>query len=156
MRGIQAHTSVFGRRSSDTRLVCPGSFEVRDLSCHGCYGVGEKPSPSRDILPRQATSILLNRYKRWQTIGGSHGNNTDSDGASLAGALPYEGDKQEFPWCVAGFLRVRDKNKSLPPPESEGRIPPRYPEVEVNRQLDVKQATRLPVCVILYIWDLYR
>ena len=46
-------------------------------------------------------------HKGWRTGGGSHGDDTDSDGASLTGPQPYEGDKREFPRCVAGSLRVR-------------------------------------------------
>ena len=107
---IQAQTSVFRRRSSDTRLVCPGSLKSVASSNHGCYGIGERPSPN---------------HKGWRTSGGSHGNDTDSDGASLAGPQPYEGDKREFPRCVAGSLRVRVGTKRRRPPESDGRIPPR-------------------------------
>ena len=40
-----------------------------------CYGIGERPSPN---------------HKGWRTGGGSHGNDTDSDGASLAGPQPLE------------------------------------------------------------------
>ena len=54
-----------------------------------CYGIGERPSPN---------------HKGWCTSGGSHGDDTDSDGASLTGPQPSEGDKREFPRCVAGFL----------------------------------------------------
>ena len=44
---------------------------------------------------------------------------------SLAGPQPYEGNKREFPQCVAGSLRVRVGIKGRRPPESDGRIPPR-------------------------------
>jgi hypothetical protein len=75
-----------------------------------CYGIGEMPARTR--------------RGQW-TSGGSHGrrqncglaanqkseisgdDDTDSDGASLTGPQPYEGDKREFPRCVAGSLRVR-------------------------------------------------
>ena len=46
-------------------------------------------------------------HKGWRTGGGSHGDDMESDGASLTGPQPYEGDKREFPRCVAGSLRVR-------------------------------------------------
>jgi hypothetical protein len=46
-------------------------------------------------------------HKGWRTSGGSHGNDTEADGASLTGPQLYEGDKREFPRCVAGSLRVR-------------------------------------------------
>ena len=58
----------------------------------GCYGFGEMPSPN---------------HKGRRTSGGSHGDDTESDGVSLAGPQPYEGDKRKFPRCVAGSLRVR-------------------------------------------------
>ena len=48
----------------------------------------------------------VRNHKRQGTGGGSHGDDTDSDGASLAGPQPYGGDKQKFPRCVAGSLRV--------------------------------------------------
>ena len=44
----------------------------------GCYGIGEMPAPN---------------HKGRRTDGGSHGNDTDSDGACLTGPQPYEGDK---------------------------------------------------------------
>jgi hypothetical protein len=57
-----------------------------------CDGIGEMPAPN---------------HKGRRTSGGSHGDDTDSDGACLTGPQPYEGDKREFPRCVAGSLRVR-------------------------------------------------
>ena len=57
-----------------------------------CYGIGEMPAPN---------------HKGRGTGGGSHGDDTDSDGACLTGPQPYEGDKREFPRCIAGSLRVR-------------------------------------------------
>ena len=86
------------------------SVYTRGSHWHGRYGVGEMLSPN---------------HKGWGTGGGSHGDDTDSDGASLAGPQPYEGDKQEFPRCVAGSLRVRVGTEGRRSPESDGRIPRR-------------------------------
>ena len=63
-------------------------------------------------------------HKGWRTGGGSHGDDTESDGVSVAGPQPSEGDKREFPRCVAGSLRVRVGTEGRQPPESGGRIPP--------------------------------
>ena len=49
----------------------------------------------------------FSNHKRRGIGGGSHGDDMAVDGASLAGPQPYEGDKREFPRCVAGSLRVR-------------------------------------------------
>jgi len=57
--------------------------------------------------------------------GGSHGDDMGFDGASLTAPQPSEGDKREFPRCVAGSLRVRVGTERRRPPESDGRIPPR-------------------------------
>jgi len=47
-----------------------------------CYGFGEMPAP--------------NHKGRW-TSGGSHGDDTESDGASLTGPQPYtEGENESF------------------------------------------------------------
>jgi len=44
-------------------------------------------------------------HKGWGTGGGSHGDDTESDGASLTGPQPYsEGAKREFPRYAAGSL----------------------------------------------------
>lgn len=53
-----------------------------------CYGIGEMLAP--------------NHKGQW-TCGGSHSNDTDSDGASLTGPQPYsEGENESF----AGMLPV--------------------------------------------------
>jgi hypothetical protein len=55
-----------------------------------CYGFGEMPAPN---------------HKGLGISGGSHGDDTESDGASLTGPQPYsEGDKREFPRYAAGSL----------------------------------------------------
>ena len=36
-------------------------------------------------------------HKGWRTSGGLYGDDTDSDGASLAGPQPYEGTNESFP-----------------------------------------------------------
>ena len=72
--------------------------------------------------------------------GGSHGDNTESDGViretkslvitkiedfrttPLAGPQPYEGDKREFPRYAAGSLRARVETRQLRQSESDGRI----------------------------------
>ena len=123
---IRAHTPVFGRGSSDTRPVCPGGSKSVTPHSHRCYGIGERPSPN---------------HEGRGTGGGSHGDDTDSDEViretkslvitkiedfrttPLAGPQPYEGDKREFPRCVAGSLRVRVGTERRRPPESDGRIP---------------------------------
>jgi len=61
-------------------------FDVA-LCNRGCYGIGEMPAPN---------------HKGRQTSGGSHGDDTDSDGAWLTGPQPYKGDKREFPRYAAG------------------------------------------------------
>jgi hypothetical protein len=44
-------------------------------------------------------------HKGWRTGGGSHGDDTESDGASLTGPQPYiEGDRREFHRCATGSL----------------------------------------------------
>jgi hypothetical protein len=95
--GVERHPARLSRQ-----------IEVRGPHSHGCYGIGEMPAPN---------------HKGRGTGGGSHGDDTDSDGASLAGPQPYEGDKREFPRCVAGSLRVRVGTEGLQSPESDGRIP---------------------------------
>ena len=99
---IGGNGSLRSRRDQDTSAYLRLQAEVerhsirlsqsvytRGSHWHGRYGVGEMLSPN---------------HKGWGTGGSSHGDDTDSDGASLAGPQPYEGDKQEFPRCVAGSL----------------------------------------------------
>jgi len=83
-------------------------FEARGPRYRYCYDSREMPAPN---------------HKGRGTGGGSHGDDTDSDGACLTGPQPYEGDKREFPRCVAGSLRVRVGTEGPRPPESDGRIP---------------------------------
>jgi hypothetical protein len=97
-----------GGGRADTWPVCRW-IHARGPRWHGCYGLGEMPSPN---------------HKGWRTGGGSHGGDTESDGALLAGPQPYEGDKREFPRCVAGSLRVRVGTEGRRLPESDGRSPP--------------------------------
>ena len=108
-RGSSGHSghspqSVAARISLRKRFVLlPCSVE--------CYGFGEMPSPN---------------HKGWGTSRGSHGDDTESDGACLTGLQPYEGHKREFPRCVAGSLRVRvGTSKASTKPKSHGGIPPR-------------------------------
>jgi hypothetical protein len=118
---IQAHTSVFRRRSSDTQFGC--HRRVTSVALVGThYGFGEMPSPN---------------HKGWRTSGGSHGDDTESDGASLAGPQPYEGDKREFPRRVAGSLRVRVGTEERRLPESDGRIPRLQAREEVNGHIHI-------------------
>ena len=53
-----------------------------------CYGIGEMPAPN---------------HKGWRTSGGSHGDDTDSDGASLAGPQPYTGEETRVPPVCCRF-----------------------------------------------------
>ena len=74
-----------------------------------CYGIGEMPAPN---------------HKRWRTCGGSHGDDTDSDGASLTGPQPYTGEETRVPpVCCrfplsAGWNLERHARR-----KSDGRIP---------------------------------
>ena len=43
-------------------------------------------------------------HKGRETDGGSHGDDTGSDGASLTGPQPYEGGKRELLRCATGSL----------------------------------------------------
>ncbi|WP_248910542.1 hypothetical protein [Halocatena marina] len=81
--------------------------------------------------------------KGWGISGGSHGDDMDSDGASLTGPQPYEGDKREFPRCVAGSLRVRVGTEGLRQSESDGRIPVLQAREEVNSQASVAKEALL-------------
>jgi len=63
-------------------------------------------------------------HKGWRTGAGSRGDDTESDGASVAGPQPYEGDKREFPRCAVGSSRVRVGTEERRPPTSGSRIPP--------------------------------
>jgi hypothetical protein len=46
--------------------------------------------------------MLSPNHKGVRPGGGSHGDGMESDGASLAGPQPSEGDKSKFPRYVAG------------------------------------------------------
>ena len=74
-----------------------------------CYGFGEMPAPN---------------HKGRRTSGGSHGDDTDSDGASLTGPQPYTGEETRVPpVCCrfplsAGWNLERHARR-----KSDGRIP---------------------------------
>jgi hypothetical protein len=58
----------------------------------GCYGIGEMSAPN---------------HKGRRTDGGSHGDDTDSDGGCLTGPQPYTGKKREFFRYAAGCPGVQ-------------------------------------------------
>ena len=74
-----------------------------------CYGIGEMPAPN---------------HKGRRTSGGSHGDDTDSDGACLTGPQPYTGEETRVPpVCCrfpvsAGWNLERHARR-----KSDGRIP---------------------------------
>ncbi len=72
----------------------------------------------------KASEMPSPNHKGWRTGSGSHGDDMESEGASLTGPQSYEGDKREFPRCVAGSLRVRVGTEGRQPFESDGRMPP--------------------------------
>ncbi len=49
----------------------------------------------------------------WRTSGGSHGDDMESDGASVAGPQPSEGDKREFLRCLARATLSRTRRKTV-------------------------------------------
>jgi hypothetical protein len=76
---------------------------------------------TRGLIDTDATDSVRCRPR---TGGGSHGDDTESDGTSLVGPQSYKGDKREFSRCIVGSLRVRVGAEGRRPPESGGRIPP--------------------------------
>jgi hypothetical protein len=123
---IQAHTSVSRRRLSDTRLVYVGSLNsVAPVGTDATDLVRGRPRTKRGGRPGVSGDLVDGLGERpspnqtgWRTGGGSHGDDTESDGASLARPQPYEGDKRALSRCVAGSLRVRVGTEGRRPPES--------------------------------------
>jgi len=68
--------------------------------------------------------------------GGSHGDDMEFDGASLTAPQPYEGDKREFPRCVAGSLRVRVE------PKGDGRPNPMVGFLRLQKEEEVNLFSR--------------
>ncbi len=85
--------------------------------------VGSFPRPPAGTDVTESVRCRPRTTRRGRTSSGSHGDDTDSDGASLAGPQPYQGDKRELPQCVTGSLQVRGGTEGHRPPESDGRIP---------------------------------
>jgi hypothetical protein len=75
-----------------------------------CYGIGEMPSPN---------------HKGRRTSGGSHGDDTDSDGASLTGPQPYSKGRNESSPGVPPVPSEcgLEPRRLRPKPTSHGGIP---------------------------------
>jgi hypothetical protein len=74
-----------------------------------CYGIGEMPAPN---------------HKGQRTSGGSHGDDTDSDGACLTGPQPYTGEKTRVsPVCCRFLLSAGWNLERLARRTSHGGIP---------------------------------
>jgi hypothetical protein len=112
----------------------------------GCYGIGEMPAPN---------------HKGRRTDGGSHGNDTDFDGACLTGPQPYTGEETRVPpVCCrfpvsAGWNLERHARR-----KSDGRIPRPSGrgggqfvdalEIQECRDRSVGQSSIPPDCAYLY------
>ena len=72
------------------------------------YGIGEMPAPNHEAR---------------RTSGGSHGDDTGSDGASLPGPQPYEGGNESSPGVPPVPSECGLEPRRLGQPKSDGRIP---------------------------------
>jgi len=105
-------------RSQTTEDTCWISHRNRFCvppSSMECYGIGEMPAPN---------------HKGQRTSGGSYGDDTDSDGASLTGPQPYTGEETRvspvccrFPlsagWNLERYTR-RKSHGGIPRPSGRG------------------------------------